>query len=263
MPLRKISSGILILWLMGMAPGNVHAASVEELTVSAAISLKNAFEEIGRIFENRHPGVKVFFNFGASGDLARQIEAGAPVDVFASAGLKELDELDSRGLIRPRSKINFAGNSLVLIAPQNTIEPWKSFQDLQGGRVKKIAIGNPKTVPAGRYAQEVLKSLNLWEVLRDKFVLAENVRQVLDYVARGEVEAGLVYATDARTRGKEIKVVATAPEGSHQPILYPIGMVQGTKKEALAAQFIALVLSDEGRDILRRQGFKILQAKTR
>ena len=114
---------------------------------------------MGRIFEGRHKGVKMLFNFGASGDLARQIEAGAPVDVFASAAFKDMEDLDRQGLIRPDSKINFAGNAMVLIAPNNSPIQGKSFQDLKDGRIKRIAIGNPKTVPAGRYAQEVLTSL--------------------------------------------------------------------------------------------------------
>ncbi len=231
----KLFSVFFLLFLTGFVflPA-LQPAAAEELTVSAAISLKNAFEEIGRQFEKSHPGVKVLFNFGASGDLARQIEAGAPVDVFASAALKDMDDLDRQGLIRPGSKTNFAGNTLVLIVPNRSPIPVKSFQDLRDERIQRIAIGNPKTVPAGRYAQEVLTRLQLWEVLKNKLILAENVRQVLDYVARGEVDAGLVYSTDARTRANEIKIISTAPEESHQPILYPIGIIRGTKKETLS-----------------------------
>lgn len=241
----------------------LRPAAGEGLTVSAAISLKNAFEDISKQFEKSHPGVKVLLNFGASGDLARQIEAGAPVDVFASAALKDLDDLDRQGLIRPGSKINFAANSLVLVIQNRASLPVKSFQDLRDDRVQKISIGNPKTVPAGRYAQEVLTKLLLWEMLKNKLILAENVRQVLDYVARGEVDAGLVYSTDARTRANEIKTISTAPAESHQPILYPIGIIRGTKKETLAAAFIALILSRKGKDILQRHGFLIPEGKTK
>lgn len=261
--IKKMVFGLLMLLLIPALSPNVYPASDGELTVSAAISLKNAFEEMGGIFEGRQKGVKMLFNFGASGDLARQIEAGAPVDVFASASLKDMEDLDHQGLIRPDSKVNFAGNALVLIGPNNSSFQGKSFQDLKEGRIKRIAIGNPKTVPAGRYAQEVLTSLHLWEVLKNKLIPAENVRQVLDYVARGECDAGLVYSTDARTRSKEIKIIATAPEGSHRPILYPIGIIQGTKKESSANEFIALVLSKEGKDILQRYGFKNVPGKTK
>jgi molybdate transport system substrate-binding protein len=251
----------IFIALMLIAPPQL--ASAEEITVSAAISLKNAFEEIGRNLENRHKGVKVLFNFSASGDLAGQIEAGAPVDVFASAALKDMEDLDHQGLILPGSKMNFAGNVMVLIAPKDSPIPGHSFQDLNSGRFKRIAVGNPKTVPAGRYAQEVLMNLKLWEGLKDKLILAENVRQVLDYVARGEIDAGLVYSTDARSRAKEVKIISTAPEGSHRPILYPIGIIRGTKKESLAKEFVTLVLSKEGTDILQRYGFKNIQVKTK
>ncbi len=263
MTLKLISVFFLLFLTSFVFLPAVRPAAGEELTVSAAISLKNAFEEMGRQFEKSHPGVKVLFNFGASGDLARQIEAGAPVDLFASAALKDLDDLDRQGLIRPRSKTDFAGNTLVLIVPNNSPIPVKSFQNLRDERIQKIAIGNPKTVPAGKYAQEVLTRLQLWEVSKNKLILAENVRQVLDYVARGEVDAGLVYSTDARTRVNEIKTISTAPAESHQPILYPIGVVRVTKKEILSAEFIALVLSRNGKDILQRYGFIILPEKAK
>jgi molybdate transport system substrate-binding protein len=255
--LKKFGLVLFLLIFVSAFP-KAHPASAEELTVSAAISLKNAFEEIGRIMETRQKGHKVLFNFGASGDLMRQIAAGAPVDVFASAAVKDMDDLDQQKLIRSGSRLNFVGNGLVLVVPINSSFPGKSFQDLNDWRIKKIAIGNPKTVPAGRYAQEVLTYLKLWEALKDKMILAENVRQVLDYVARGEVDAGLVYSTDARARIKEVKILATAPEESHKPILYPIGIIQGTKKESLAKGFITLVLSREGKEILQRYGFKTL-----
>jgi molybdate transport system substrate-binding protein len=241
----------------------LQPATGEELTVSAAISLKNAFEDIGKQFEKSHPGIKLLFNFGASGDLVRQIEAGAPVDVFASAALKDMDDLDRQGLICPGPKTNFAGNTLVLIVPNRSPILVKSFQDLRDSHIQRIAIGNPKTVPAGRYAQEVLTKLQIWDVLKNKLILAENVRQVLDYVARGEVDAGLVYSTDARIRVNEIKIVSIAPEGSQQPILYPIGIIGGTKKGTLAAEFVALVLSRNGKEILQRNGFLILPEKTK
>jgi molybdate transport system substrate-binding protein len=261
--IKKIIFGLLMLSLIPAVSPNVYPASGDELTVSAAISLKNAFEEMGHIFEGRHKGVKMLFNFGASGDLAQQIEAGAPVDIFASAALKDMEDLDHQGLIISGSKINFVGNALVLIVPNNSPFQGQSFQDLKDSRIKRIAIGNPKTVPAGRYAQEVLINLKLWEVLKDKLILAENVRQVLDYVARGECDAGLVYSTDAMTRLKEIKIISTALEGSHRPILYPIGIIQGTKMESLANEFVALVLSNEGKDILKRYGFKNVPGKTK
>ena len=229
--------------------------SAYEITVSAAISLKNAFEEIGKIFMETHPGSKVVFNFGGSGDLARQIEAGAPVDVFASAAPKDLDDIDRKGLVATNSRKNFAGNAVVLIKPATSNIPINSMKDLEKKEVGKISIGNPKTVPAGRYAEEALRHYNLWDAVKDRLVFAENVRQVLDYVARGEVDAGLVYSTDAMVRAKEVKVVMKLPEGSHQPVVYPIGVIKGTKEESLSRAFVGLVVSAEGQNILNKYRF--------
>ena len=233
----------------------------QEITVSAAISLKEAFAELGKAFEAGQKGARVQFNFGASGDLVRQILAGAPVDVFASAGLKEMDELDRKGLTAPGTRVNFAGNTVVLAIPTASTLRLEAFSDLTRKEVKKIAIGNPQTVPAGRYTEQVLRGLQLWETLKDKLVFAENVRQVLDYVARGEVDAGLVYATDALTRARELKKILPAPEGSHQPVVYPVAAVKGSKNEGLARAFIAWVISSEGKRIFERYGFKTLADK--
>jgi molybdate transport system substrate-binding protein len=233
----------------------------QEITVSAAISLKDAFSDLGKSFEARQKGTRVQFNLGASGDLVRQILAGAPVEVFASAGLREMDELERKGFTVPGTRVNFAGNTVVLAVPAAAIFPLEKFSDLSRPEIKKIAIGNPATVPAGRYAVQALRNLKLWEPLIDKLVFAENVRQVLDYVARNEVDAGLVYATDALTRAGSLKKVLSAPEGSHQPVVYPIAAVKGTKNEGPARAFISWVISAEGKRVLARYGFKILADK--
>ena len=232
-----------------------QSTSTHEITVSAAISLKNAFEEIGKTFMQKHPGTKVIFNFGASGDLARQIEAGAPVDVFASAAQKDMDDIGKKDLIAANSRKDFAKNGVVLVKPTNSIIPLQTLTDLQKKEIKKIVIGNPKTVPAGRYAEEALRHFNLWDAVKDKLIFAENVRQVLDYVARDEVDAGLVYSTDAMARSKEVKVVMKLPEGSHQPVVYPIGVIKGTKEESLSKAFVDFVISAEGQRILSQYGF--------
>ena len=229
-------------------------AEPREITVSAAISLKNAFEEIGKLYESRH-NVKVLLNFGASGDLAKQIEGGAPADVFASAAPKDMDMLDGKGLLSQGTRVNFAGNSVVLITPRHGT-PLQGFEDLDTAAVMKIALGNPKTVPAGRYAADVLDYYKLSGMIKDKLVFTENVRQALDYVARGEVDAGIVYATDAAVRARDIKLISTAPEASHKPVIYPIAVVKGAKNETSAKAFISLVLSSDGRKILQKYGFK-------
>jgi molybdate transport system substrate-binding protein len=235
----------------------VRAQSAREITVSAAMSLKNAFEDIGRIFQEKNPGIRLLFNFGASGDLARQIEAGAPVDAFASAAQKDMDDLDQKDMIIKGTRKDFAGNRVVLIIPTKSKIPVTSFDDLQRREIQKIAIGNPKTVPAGRYAEEGLRYFNLWDGIKDRLILAENVRQVLDYVARGEVDAGMVFSTDALVSEKEVRIVAEAPEQSHRPVVYPIAVVKGSKKEVLAREFIAVVTSKEGEKILEKYGFRV------
>jgi molybdate transport system substrate-binding protein len=243
-------AGLLLAAEIGAQSSPTH-----EITVSAAISLKNAFEETGKTFMQKYPGTKVVFNFGASGDLARQIEAGAPVDVFASAAQKDMDDIGKKDLIAPNSRKDFAKNGIVLVQPTNSIIPLQTLTDLQKKEIKKIVIGNPKTVPAGRYAEEALRHHNLWDAVKDKLIFAENVRQALDYVVRDEVDAGLVYSTDAMARSKEVKVVMKLPEGSHQPVIYPIGVIKGTKEESLSKAFVDFVISAEGQRILSQYGF--------
>jgi len=242
--------GLLLITGIG-----AQSALNREITISAAISLKNAFEEIGRVFKERNPGVKLVFNFGASGDLARQIEAGAPVDVFASAASKDMDDIDRKGLLAANSRKDFARNTVVLVKPVNSTIGLSSLKDLLMVEVKRIAVGNPKTVPAGRYAEEALRHFHLWDGLKEKLVFAENVRQVLDYVARNEADAGLVYSTDAAVRTKDVKIVEKLPPESHQPVVYPIGVIRGTKEDLLARAFVDSVISPEGQKILSQYGF--------
>ncbi len=226
-----------------------------EILVSAAVSLKNAFAEIGSLYE-KQTGVRARFNLGASGLLEKQIEAGAPVDVFASAGGSQMDQLQSQGLIFAETRRNFARNSLVLVVPAHSNPPIHSFADLSRPEAKRLAIGNPKTVPAGQYAQESLKNMRLWDQLQPRLVLAENARQVLDYVVRGETEAGIVYASDVAAAGEKIVPVARAPEDSHSPIFYPIAVIKETGRRRDAQRFVDLTLSDEGQKILRKHGFR-------
>jgi molybdate transport system substrate-binding protein len=242
--------------VFGAFPLSAVAQQPRELTVSAAASLTNAFKDVGKAFEAGQKGVKVNFNFGASGDLLRQIEGGAPVDVFASAAPREMDQLGSKGLLVQGTRRNFVENGLVLVRPTVSTVKVTSFEDLRKGDIKRISVGNPATVPAGMYAQQVLSYVKVWDDIKGKLVFGESVRQVLDYVARGEVDAGLVFSTDASVRSKEVTVVARAPEGSHGPIVYPIAAVKDTKNGDLARAFIQFVLSPEGQRVLTGYGFK-------
>ena len=252
---KKLASLLLLCCSILFFNSALYAEPQQELTVSAAISLKNAFDEIGKAFEAEHKGAKVHFNYGASGDLKKQIEGGAPVDVYASASPKEMDELKKQDRILQDTVVNFAQNSIVLIQPADARAALPSFNDLKKEEVKRIAIGNPKTVPAGRYAQETLEYFKVFDALKNKFVLAENVRQALDYVARGEVDAGIVYLTDAKLMTNKVKIAVIAPETSHKPVIYPIAVVNGTKNEVLAKEFVKSITSEQTRRILEKYGF--------
>lgn len=243
----------------GQAGGGPGGQAVRgTLTVSAAISLKDAFTDLGKAFEAAHPGVSVQFNFGASGDLESQIEGGAPVDVFAAASTKETGELEQKGLIDAGSLIQPVGNDLVLAVPAGAAAHPGSFAALAAG-TGKVAIGNPDTVPAGRYARDALIYFGIWDSLRPRLVYGESVRQVLDYVARNEVDAGLVYATDARARASAVKVALTAPAASHAPVTYPMAVVSGTGNHALAAAFLAYLGSAGARPVYEKYGFRWLR----
>ncbi len=233
------------------------ASASDAIAVSAAISLKNAFEEIGKIYESMHHS-KVIFNFGASGNLLKQIAGGAPVDVFASAAQKDMDEAERQGLVLPETRTDFAGNKVVLIVPAEAETSLKSFEGLSSAEIKRIAAGNPKTVPAGRYADDVFRYYNIWDLIKQKLILTENVRQALDYVVRGEVDAGVVYATDAAMETRAVRIIASAPESSHKPVVYPVAVVKGASDKSAAMAFIALLQSAQGKKILQKYGFQAI-----
>lgn len=233
-----------------MAHGWVCAG---DLTVSAAASLTNAFKEVAQSFEKQNPGTKVLFNFGASGALLQQISKGAPVDVFASADQETMDQAEQQGLILASGRRNFVSNALVLIQPIDSVLPLTSLKDLNQTGVQRIAIGNPASVPVGRYTQHALEGAKLWTALQAKAVNTQNVRQSLDYVARGEVEAGFVYATDAYAMKDKVKVAYKAP--SKESIQYPIAPLANSAHSVEAKRFVNYVLSDEGQGILAKFGF--------
>ncbi len=248
---------ILFISIISIPLVAASAFSDETLTVSAAMSLKNAFEEVGAEYLAMQRE-KVVFNFAASGNLAAQIMAGAPVDVFASAAQKDMDDVESHGFIIPGTRRDFAGNSIVLIVPADAETSLNSFESLASDQIKRIAAGNPKTVPAGRYADEVFHYYNLMSLITEKLIFTGNVRQTLDYVVRGEVDAGVVYATDAAMEKKRVRVVAAAPAVSHKPATYPIAIVKGTKRKSSAIAFIKILQSEQGNIILQKYGFQAI-----
>ncbi len=244
---------LLISLLMGMGSGCKSRSDKGVLLVSAAISLRDAFIEAGRQFEKRNRGTRIQFNFASSGTLATQIIRGAPVDVFASASGHHMDRVAKKGLVRSGHRHVLASNTLVLVQPRGHRRPMRSVGDLRGAG--KIAIGNPRTVPAGRYARALLRHHKLWSPLRGRLIYGEHVRQVLDYVARGEVDAGLVYGTDYRQRRAKLTLVTTAAPGSHPPILYPVATIAQSRNPKLALRFVRFLRSPQGQRILSQHGF--------
>nr|WP_198937919.1 molybdate ABC transporter substrate-binding protein [Pelomonas sp. KK5] len=229
-------------------------ASAADLTVSAAASLTNAFKELAPQFEAAHPGTKVLLNFAASDALLAQIAKGAPVDVFASADQETMDKAEAQKLLAAGSRRNFVNNALVLITPVDGTAPVMALADLSKPEVKRVALGKPEGVPAGRYARGALEAAKLWPAVEPKAVYATNVRQALDYVARGEADAGFVYATDAAIQKDKVKVAATIP--TETAISYPVAAIAGGPNTEAGRQFIAYLLSASGQAVLAKYGFQ-------
>jgi molybdate transport system substrate-binding protein len=228
-------------------------ARATDLVVSAAASLTNAFKDLGTAFEQQNPGVKIINNFGASDILMQQIVRGAPADVFASADQTAMDKAVAEKAVQTASRKNFAANQIVLIVPHDSKLPLHTLKDLTQADVKRVAYGNPASVPFGRYTKTALEQAGLWEAVSAKGVLAQNVRQSLDYVARGEVDAGFVFATDAAVMPDKVKVAIRIP--SDTPATYPIAITANTSQTELAGKYLAYVQSPAGQAILARYGF--------
>jgi molybdate transport system substrate-binding protein len=216
--------------------------------------LKEALTETETAYRQSHANVSFSNNFGSTGTLATQIDQGAPADVFLSAAARQMDDLEAKGLIVAGTRRELLRNSLVLIAPLGS--KLNSFQGLLDGSIRLIALGDPASVPAGQYGRQTLIALHLMDKLNSKFVSGKDVRQVLTYVETGNADAGLVYATDAQASGK-VRIVATAPESSHDPILYPAAVVKGTHSEEAARSFVEYLGSSAARAIFVKHGFTI------
>ncbi|QET02647.1 MULTISPECIES: molybdate ABC transporter substrate-binding protein [Cupriavidus] len=229
------------------------SAFAADLVVSAAASLTNAFKTLAEQFEKSHPDTRVVLNFGASDVLMQQIVKGAPADVFASADQDAMNRAESEKVVQPASRKDFAANQIVLIVPGDSKLGITSLKDLTRADVKRIAYGNPSSVPVGRYTRGALEAEHLWDAVAAKGVPAQNVRQSLDYVARGEVDAGFVFATDATVMPDKVKVAVRVP--NRTPVTYPIAIVAQTKQAASANAFVNYVLSADGQAVLARYGF--------
>ncbi|WP_423993255.1 molybdate ABC transporter substrate-binding protein [Mesobacillus sp.] len=225
----------------------------KELTVSAAASLREALEEAGQKYMDDNPGIKLIYNFGGSGSLQQQISHGAPVDIFISAAEDKYNQLIAKDRIDKNHSAQLLGNELVLILPkeEHSIE---SLDDLLKTDIKRIAIGTPETVPAGQYARQTFISTGLWSRLESKIINTKDVRQVLSYVETANVDAGIVYKTDAIISDK-IKMVQISGHDLHDPIIYPAGVVSSSQNVDEAIQFFEFLRSQEAMDIFKKYGF--------
>jgi molybdate transport system substrate-binding protein len=249
-----VTMRFLILFAAALLGGRALAADV---TVQAAASLTNAFRDLAPLFETAHPGTKLQLNFGASGALLQQIAKGAPADVFASADEETMDQAQSQRLIDSAQRKDFVGNTLVVIAPAaTTAAAPKTLADLDRPAITRVAIGLPASVPVGRYTQGVLEAASLWKAIEPKMIRANNVRQALDYVARAEVDAGFVYATDAALMPDKVRVAFTVPTA--KPIRYPVAALAGAPNAAGARQFVAFLFTPAAQAVLMKYGFSPL-----
>lgn len=250
--LKKSWRGLLAMSALTLSVASAPVVAAD-LVVSAAASLTNAFKEIGENFEKKHKDTNVLNSFAASDVLMQQIVNGAPVDVFASADQKAMDKAVEAGVIDADTRTDFAQNKVVLIVPADNPKKIENLADLGKKNVTRIAYGNPASVPVGRYTQGSLEQSGNWENVEERKVLGQNVRQVLDYVARGEVDAGFVFATDAAILKDKVLVVETLE--TVVPVTYPVALIKNSKQHELAQAYEAYLLSDEAQDVLAKYGF--------
>lgn len=242
-----VASALLLWLLVFRAP--VAAVTKPSLIISAAASMKDALREIN----GRYGSANIRVNYGASGALQRQIEQGAPIDVFLSADSRNMDELVKANLVDASTRRNVAANRLVLIAPVGN--SWiRSFTDLNQPGVKRFAMGAPQSVPAGKYAQEVLSNLKIYNAVLPKALMGKDVREVLTQVESGNVDAGILYKTDALT-SKRVRIAATAPATLHKPILYPVAVVKDSKNKAAASAYVRFLAGPITKSIFKKYGF--------
>lgn len=223
------------------------------ITVSAAASLQNAMEEIQQLYRKETPNVTIIYNFASSGSLQQQIEQGAPVDIFMSAASKQMNALANKDLLLTDTRQDLLRNEVVLIVPKDA-KSIADFKDLTSDSVKKIALGDPESVPVGQYSKEIFTSLKLSDKIQPKLVFAKDVRQVLSYVETGNVDAGIVYKTDAKLSDK-IEVVATALPAYHTPIVYPVAVLKDSKNPDVAKKIVEFLSSDTAKQVFEKYGF--------
>lgn len=251
--LRMMVLGFLLL-MSACNPQIDKELQEVELIISAAASLTDALEEIEREFTNSYPNIRLAYNFGGSGKLKQQIEQGAPVDVFLSASQADMKALQQQQLIVEESLVDFTSNALVLIVHEQADVEVSSFSELDNTAISQIAVGDPETVPAGRYTKETLSHLQLWDKLNSRFVYASDVRQVLTYVELQNVDVGVVYQSDAKS-SERVRILATADPSWHRPIIYPGAVIADSSHLQEATEFVHFLMSERGQEILEKYGF--------
>ena len=251
-----LAMGVIISGCGGEKKEAAKTAAPVELHVSAAASMTDAMKELTDDYQKKNPDVKLVFNFAASGELQQAIEQGAPVDIFISAAKKQMDALDKGGFLAEGTRKDLLENKVVLIVPKDSKVALAKFEDVLKDDVKKIGLGEPKGVPVGQYSEEIFGKLGILDQVKAKSVYGSNVRQVLSWVDTGEVDAGVVYATDAAI-SKGNKVICTAPEGSHKPVIYPMAIIKSTKQAEAAKAFTDYMAGADGKKIFEKYGFAV------
>lgn len=233
----------------------------EDITVFAAASLRNAMDQISAAY-TQDSGDKVTMSYASSATLARQIGQGAPADLYLSASIDWMDDLEGQALVRPETRVDLLGNSLVVIAPGSDKAPAKDIMSALAllGDDGRLAVGTVEAAPVGIYAKQGLTSLGLWPEVQDRLAQTDDVRKALALVALGEAPLGIVYATDAAVEPK-VHIVATFPKGSHDPIVYPAAITTETPHAAAAQAFLSYLTTDAARAVFEAQGFTVLDQK--
>lgn len=241
-----------------MAGTSKTEAEKVEVLISAAASLTEALTEVKSLYEEKNEGVTLTFHFGSSGKLATQIGQGAPSDVFLSASKKDMDSMQEQGLIVEDSRVDLAGNALVLITNADSTLDVTSFEDIDSSKIKHIAVGEPESVPVGRYTKEVFEYLGLWKPLKNRIVLSSDVRQVLTHVEMGNADLGMVYASDAFISDK-VKVLSEANPDWHTPIVYPGAVLTDSKHQDASQAFLTYLTNAAAKEIMQKYGFTFTQ----
>ncbi len=256
---NKIQSRILLssILSLSLSASTFAATPKTEIIVSAAASLTETMNELIEMYKKVKPDVTITPTYGSSGSLQQQIEQGAPVDIFISASPKQVDALAKQGLILKDTRKNIVENKVVLIVPKST-KGITQFEDAATDKIKQIALGEPSSVPVGQYSEEIFTALGILDKIKPKAVYAKDVRQVLTYVEMGEVDAGIVYATDA-TISKKVTVIASAPEGTHKPVIYPAAVVKTSAQPQVAKTFLAWLSSADASKVFVKYGFTVVQ----